>query len=158
MLGEDELAYRQSVRDMERCLTVDGQVPRRQRAVFERFLHHEDPRVRSAAEEVVRAGAASRAYWRAVVELDDEWVATAARGEVDRWDRQPWDVQRSEVEPWDLEPLRSAPWEVQPWDVDPWGDPPWGEPPSGEEPSGEGPWCRVEGDPNPAGGGEGSGG
>lgn len=63
-LGAEELAYRQSVRDLERCLTWEGFVRRKQRASFERFLRHEDPRVREMAERVLSAESETRRLTR----------------------------------------------------------------------------------------------
>jgi hypothetical protein len=46
-LGTDELTYRQHLRDIERCLTYDGIVRRKCRRFVERFLGHEDLRLRA---------------------------------------------------------------------------------------------------------------
>jgi len=48
-LGADELAYRQGVRSVDRLLTWEGRIRRRQRQNFERFLYHENERIRSYA-------------------------------------------------------------------------------------------------------------
>ena len=51
-LGNDELVYRQAARDLGRCMTWNGFIRRKQREIFERFLEHEDPRVRAMATEM----------------------------------------------------------------------------------------------------------
>jgi len=51
-LGTEELAYRQTVRDLERCMTTEGIIPRKRRKTFERFLDHKDARIRAIAEEM----------------------------------------------------------------------------------------------------------
>ena len=45
-LGQEELAYRQHLRHIDRLLNGDGIICRKNRAVFERYLSHPDPRVR----------------------------------------------------------------------------------------------------------------
>ena len=49
-LGAHELAYRQALRNLERCMTWEGIIPRKRRTTFEQFLGHDDPRIRSLAE------------------------------------------------------------------------------------------------------------
>jgi hypothetical protein len=51
-LGTEELAYRQALRDLERCLTWEGIIPRKRRKSFERFLEHDDERIRIEAEKM----------------------------------------------------------------------------------------------------------
>lgn len=70
-LGPEELAYRQTARNMERCVTFDGFIPRKQRAVFERFLQHEDPRIRALAQHLERMDAHHREQSRAEREAYD---------------------------------------------------------------------------------------
>lgn len=74
-LGPDELAYRQSVRDLDRCTTREGFIRRKQRAAFERFLRHEDPQIRAMAEDLDRVDSWMREQWR--VERDAEEFAEA---------------------------------------------------------------------------------
>ena len=50
--GIAELAYRQAVRNVDRLLTWDGLIRRRQRQAFERFLNHSNERIRSYAQRV----------------------------------------------------------------------------------------------------------
>src|SRR5688572_21612549 len=52
-LGATELAYRQAVRDIERCMTWDGTIRRKQRPMLERFLADENERVRAYAQYCV---------------------------------------------------------------------------------------------------------
>lgn len=52
-LGGEELEYRQALRDMERCVDYDGRVFRKRRRQSDTFLHHKNPRIRAAAEELV---------------------------------------------------------------------------------------------------------
>jgi hypothetical protein len=51
-LGVKELAYRQTIRDIDRLLDWNGAIRRRQRKAFERFLAHPDERVRRYATKV----------------------------------------------------------------------------------------------------------
>ena len=70
-LGGEELAYRQNLRNLERCLTWEGIIPRKRRKTFERFLHHDDPRIHACAEEMLKEDLAERAYQRAMREADE---------------------------------------------------------------------------------------
>lgn len=51
-LGAEELAYRQALRDLKRCMTWEGIIPRRRRKSFAQFLRHDDARIRALAEEM----------------------------------------------------------------------------------------------------------
>jgi hypothetical protein len=51
-LGQEELAYRQDLRDLEQLVTWEGFIRRKQRKAFERYLSHSDPRIRKYAEEL----------------------------------------------------------------------------------------------------------
>ncbi len=51
-LGTEELAYRQAICDLERCFTCEGIIPRKRRKSFERFLQHDDERIRIEAEKM----------------------------------------------------------------------------------------------------------
>lgn len=77
-LGPEELAVGQHLRDMERCLTFDGFVRRKRRAEFERYLVHEDPRVREAAKAIQRENTArreaERREWFAYEIAEIPWV------------------------------------------------------------------------------------
>jgi len=63
-LGKRELAYRQAIRDLDRLLTWDGRIPRKRRGQFEKYLHHENERVRAYALELEMADAWARAERR----------------------------------------------------------------------------------------------
>ncbi len=52
-LGAEELDYRQSLRNLQRCMTWEGIIPRKHRKSFERFLCHEDPRIQFHAKEML---------------------------------------------------------------------------------------------------------
>ena len=75
-LGAEELTYRQQVRNLERCVTWEGFIRRKQRVAFDRFLQHEDPRVRAMAEELRRVDAQHRKDARRAPEAD-EWTDDA---------------------------------------------------------------------------------
>jgi len=79
-LGAEELAYRQNVRNLERCVTWEGFIRRKERAAFERFLQHEDPRVRAKAEELERMDSENRELARAELEADDLAAEAACLG------------------------------------------------------------------------------
>ena len=70
-LGAEELAYRQALRNLERCVTWEGVIPRKRRKSFEQFLVHEDARIRTCAEEMLEDDRAERAYQRSMHELDE---------------------------------------------------------------------------------------
>lgn len=61
-LGAKELAYRQALRNLERCLTWEGIIPRKRRQQFRQFLKHEDPRIREVALEMQEEDAANRLW------------------------------------------------------------------------------------------------
>ena len=83
-LGSEELAYRQAVSDIGRCLCDDGRIRRKQRKTFEQFLHHENPRIRALAEEVQEEDRLARASWEEIERLEEEWAA-ALIAEEDGW-------------------------------------------------------------------------
>ena len=56
-LGQEELAYRQAVRNLERLVTWEGIIPRKKRVQFRKYLEHEDERVRAYAREIEAADA-----------------------------------------------------------------------------------------------------
>jgi len=70
-LGGKELAYRQNLRDLQRCISFEGIIRREQRAVFQRFLHHEDPRIRAMAEDMHREDQENRELARALWEAEE---------------------------------------------------------------------------------------
>ncbi len=70
-LGAEELAYRQALRNLERCMTWEGIVPRKRRKSFERFLHHDDTRIRALAKQMQAEGGATRKLLRVDAEFDE---------------------------------------------------------------------------------------
>jgi hypothetical protein len=77
-LGPEALAYRQNVLALERCMTWEGFIPRKRRAAFERFLKHDDPRIRAMAETFQQADKTRREEARAAIDADEEAVELAA--------------------------------------------------------------------------------
>jgi len=71
-LGAEELAYRQARRNLERCMTWEGIIPRKRRKSFETFLDHKDRRIRARAEEMRKEDRAERACQRAMRDLEEE--------------------------------------------------------------------------------------
>jgi len=76
-LGAEELAYRQALLDLERCMTRDGIIPRKRRKSFELFLHHDDPRIRAVAEEMLEEDRTTRRFMQAEAELDETRTETS---------------------------------------------------------------------------------
>jgi len=70
-LGSEELAYRQACRDLERCVTWEGIIPRKRRKYFERFMHHHDARIRALAEKMQAEDQAARRLLQADMEVDE---------------------------------------------------------------------------------------
>jgi hypothetical protein len=70
-LGKEELAYRQSMRNLERLLTWDGRVPHENRRQFKKYLNHENERIREFAMEIETADAWARAERRLDRALED---------------------------------------------------------------------------------------
>ena len=97
-LGAEELACRQALRDLDRCMTWEGFIPRKRRKSFEQFLNHDDPRIRAAAERMQQADRATRSLMRADSEAYDllaENHASADAGE-EAWtepDTNAWDTE-----------------------------------------------------------------
>ena len=59
-LGSEELAFRQACRNLERCATWEGIIPRKRRKSFQAFLNHRDPRIRALAEQMQAEDRATR--------------------------------------------------------------------------------------------------
>ena len=77
-LGKEELAYRQAVRNLERLVTWEGHIPRRNREQFRKYLNHKDERIRAHACQIEIAGAwavAERRLDRDLEELLSELAA-----------------------------------------------------------------------------------
>ena len=51
-LGTEELAYRQTMRDLDRSLTWDGHIPKRNREQFLKYLNHKDEQIRDYAYRI----------------------------------------------------------------------------------------------------------
>src|SRR6185369_2668259 len=61
----EDLRLRQAERDIDRLLgRGGGRVGRKQRSLFERFLTHQDPRIRAYAAAIAASDAAERAEYR----------------------------------------------------------------------------------------------
>lgn len=71
-LGPKARAHKQNVLALERCVTWEGFIPRKRRAAFEVFLKHEDPRLRSIAEQLQRHDVELRETLRADREADEQ--------------------------------------------------------------------------------------
>jgi len=77
-LGKEELAYRQTIRDLDRLLTWNGHIPRRNREQFRKYLNHKDERIRAYARQIEATDALNRAEQRLQQDLDDFLVEQAA--------------------------------------------------------------------------------
>jgi hypothetical protein len=84
-LGQEELSYRQAVRNIGRMIQWDtGRVKRKQRSNFANFLRHPDERIRQYAESVAAGSALADREDRSVsmgnatdVDADEEVLAEA---------------------------------------------------------------------------------
>ena len=70
-LGKEELAYRQTIRDLDRLLTWNGHISRRNREQFRKYLNHKDERIRAYACQIETAGAWAVAERRLDRDLED---------------------------------------------------------------------------------------
>jgi len=52
-------------------MTWEGIIPRKRRKTFEQFLHHDNPRIRACAEEMLNQDKAERAIMRSAAEQDE---------------------------------------------------------------------------------------
>jgi hypothetical protein len=77
-LGKEELDYRQAVHNLGRLVTWEGFIPRKKRVQFNKYLEHENERVRTYALELEVADALKRAEQRLLQDLDDSLVEQAA--------------------------------------------------------------------------------
>jgi hypothetical protein len=79
-LGAEEVNYRQALRNLEHCMGQSTTIPRQHRESFNRFLTHQDPRIRAAAREMEALDAQTRAEWRELCrqeqELEDRMLET----------------------------------------------------------------------------------
>jgi hypothetical protein len=69
-LGNSELHYQQDLRNLERLVTEEGIIRRKQRNAFNGFLVHPDPRIRSYAEELIVGDVKARSQRRLLEEED----------------------------------------------------------------------------------------
>lgn len=74
-LGNEELAYRQLIRDVDRCLTFGGGIRRNQSKNFDRFLNHDNPRVRAYAQQAKQEIDADRRASIQAFEADERMSA-----------------------------------------------------------------------------------
>jgi len=82
-LGKDELAYRQAIRNLERLATWEGIIPRKKRQQFQKFLEHEDERVRAYAQQLEAEDALERAELQHLRDLDDLTLERPAEESMD---------------------------------------------------------------------------
>lgn len=99
LLGREEIAYRQHVRDIDRLLTWEGMVRRTQRRTFEKYLVHPDARVRAYAERVKADEERERQAW-AVLHAEEaaaqaEWLSIEETDTLPDDERQRLDVPGS---------------------------------------------------------------
>ena len=80
-LGAEELAFRQAIRNLGRCVDWSGVILRKQRKQFQRFLQHQNPRVRAMAQEMLAEDAQVRAERR-------EWFQRESELEEALYDRE----------------------------------------------------------------------
>lgn len=97
-LGRHELSFRQAERDMERAMGFSPPFPRRARALLERFLTHENARVREYAAELLEQDRKERAELREETERAcEEYMSACA-------------AQAREEQAWKPEPEQPASW------------------------------------------------
>jgi hypothetical protein len=72
-LGKEELEYRQAVRNIDRSLTWEGRLRRKQRATFERYRDHPNERVRRYVEELEAHWEEERRQWREMRRQEELW-------------------------------------------------------------------------------------
>jgi hypothetical protein len=77
-----ELTYRQAVRDLERCITWEGIIPRKRRRTFLTFLDHADPRIRQLAIEMQEEDQIAR---RRPEEYPEEYDIEDDTGNIDEY-------------------------------------------------------------------------
>ncbi len=70
-LSAQELAHRQALLNLRRCMTWEGIIPRKRRKSFEQFLRHGDSRIRVLAGELLEEDRTTRRLMRAEAEIDE---------------------------------------------------------------------------------------
>ena len=71
-LGAEELAYRQALRNLECGRGMSPTIPRQHRQSYNRFLTHQDSRIRAAAREMQERDAQTRAERRELRRQEQE--------------------------------------------------------------------------------------
>ena len=71
-LGKEELDYRQHQRDIDRLLNWDGLIRRKSVAVFQRYLTHNNMRVRAYAKEIFELSERRREELREMYRAEQE--------------------------------------------------------------------------------------
>jgi hypothetical protein len=71
-LGAEELAYRQALRNLQRCIDYCGLIRRKRRREFNQFLGHDNPRVRAFAQVLLAEDARLRAEQRELHERESK--------------------------------------------------------------------------------------
>lgn len=80
-LGQEELAYRQAIRNLGRLVMCGGIIPRKKRGQFRKFLEHENQRVRQYALQLEVADAVERAEQRLMRDIDELFAEAAGAGD-----------------------------------------------------------------------------
>ena len=70
-LDSEELTYRQAIRNIDQCIDFGGGIRRKQRARFQGFLSHSNPRIREYAQKVKADIDAERKAWREALREDE---------------------------------------------------------------------------------------
>ena len=88
-LGKEELAYRQTMRDLDRLLNWNGHIPRRNREQFRKYLNHKDERIRAYACRIETAEAWAVAERRLDQDLEEFLSELAAEEDIVALDIDP---------------------------------------------------------------------
>jgi hypothetical protein len=92
-LGGDELEYRQAQRNLERAVTWEGLIRRRQRHVIEAYRSHDNARVRELVEQILADDRALRTERAEIARLYDQdlepgGIDEVPHSEVDCYDHE----------------------------------------------------------------------
>lgn len=85
-LGSEELAYRQAVRDIDRCLDFGCGIRRKSRKTFDQFLSHSNPRIRGCAQRIKEDLEAERKEWQDAIAADGDAVGEPSEHDCLQWD------------------------------------------------------------------------